>query len=127
MRGVERTGGVKAGDIIEIKKADFSRVGNCWMRGRLKKGDLAIAIQQSGDCFWTYALLKHDSVDIRNRPLYQIIPEARFGAYVLGTPYPYQPTEREGHLLLAGEMIPLSAQVDAGTKFLVASWLAAQT
>lgn len=110
----QRLGGVHTGELYVIRPEDFGRVGNCWMKGRLKDGDLIIATGHSGDCFWTYCLVEHGSVNVEGRQLYKVIPESSFGAYVLGEPYPSQPTEREVHLLLAGESVPLDADAPGG-------------
>lgn len=108
--GVWRAGGAFHGQIVHIQQQDFDRVGNCWMKGRLLEGDLAMVIQHSGDCFWTYQLVEHHTVNGSTRKRgYRLIPESSFGAYVLGTPYEYQPTTREMHLLMAGEYISMEA------------------
>lgn len=91
--------------LVSLSPKDFSRVGHCWMRDRLLDGDLAMVLSHAGDAFWDYVLVEHGSW-IRhgkeNRHGYRLIGESRFGAYVLGTPFKYQPTEREYHLLVAG-------------------------
>jgi hypothetical protein len=106
------TGGHSVGLIVMIDENDFHRVGNCWMNGRLLKGDLAMAICHSGDCFWTYQLIDNKShLGSSGHRGYKLIVESKFGAYALGRPYHIQPTKREMHLLLAGEHISLEADV----------------
>ena len=117
MRDVWGTGGVRVGKIVTIHEKDFGNVGYCWMKGRLKDGDLAIAVRHSGDSFWSYMLLEETGT-YRGQRAYKVIPESVFGAYVLGTDYAWQPTEREMHLLLAGERV-----VDVGGPGVQASWL----
>lgn len=110
----QRLGGVHTGQLFTVRPEDFGRVGNCWMRGRLKEGDLIFSMGHSGDCFWTYCLVEHDVFTVHGQGLYKLIPESSFGAYVLGELYPSQPTDREVHLLLAGEGIPLDADSPGG-------------
>ena len=105
-----RTGGHRPGLVVLVGSGDLSRVGNCWMKGRLRQGDVAMCLQHRGDCFWDYALLRSSPIEIlvdsNDRFLYRLIRESEFGAYTLGTPYErWQPTEREYHLLLAGESV----------------------
>lgn len=102
-----RSGGHYPGLILKISEKDFDRVGACWMKGRLKVNDLVMAIAHSGDCFWTYMLVDDRYTSAKNQRLYFLIKESSFGAYVLGTHYTVQPSEREFHLLMAGEKIPL--------------------
>jgi hypothetical protein len=87
----------------------LSRVGHCWMAGRLKVGDLLLCVGHSGDCFFNYILVEECANGLKG------IPESRFGAYVLGELIPLRPTAREFHLLAAGEFVPLelSPAVDA--------------
>jgi hypothetical protein len=103
-RRVARTGGHHQGLIVRLSAEDNERVGHCWMEGRLKDGDLAMAIEQSGDCFWDYQLLEKDAVG------YRLIKESEFSAYVLGKKHEYQPSPREVRLLLAGESVALEAR-----------------
>jgi hypothetical protein len=99
-----RTGDHYQGLVIRITNDDLDRVGQCWMRGRLREGDLAMAIRHCGDCFWEYQLIECASNGCK------LIPQSEFGAYVLGMKYPIQPTKREAHLLLAGERVTLEIQ-----------------
>ena len=112
-----RTGDVKPGHLVKIDPTDFGRIGHCWMRGRLHDGDLAMAVSLSGDCFWTYMLVRHDYSIFHPAtkfivPGYKLIKESSFGAYVMGTPYQFQPSEREFHLLMAGEDVSLQEEQD---------------
>jgi len=105
-----RDGGHYQGLIVRIGPDDLDRVGSCWMKGRLLVGDLAMAISGSGDCFWNYQLVQNNAYLGRSgKKGFRLIPESQFGAYVLGTPLEFQPTNRERHLLLAGEHITLEA------------------
>jgi hypothetical protein len=86
------------------------------MKGRLKDGDLAMCIKHSGDCFWYYQLVDNDfsfypqfDIDKKLRRGYRLIKESNFGAYTLGDAYEFQPTDREFHLLMAGERTALEA------------------
>ena len=100
------TGGAHVGQFVRIREEDFSRVGHCWMRGRLLVADIAMVHRHAGDAFWDYLLVAGGNTWIKTpkgeRHGYALIPESRFGAYVLGAPFEIQPSEREYHLLLAG-------------------------
>jgi hypothetical protein len=103
-----RTGSHYPGLVLKLDSLDLSRVGNCWMKGRLHKDDLIICIGHSGDCFWTYELVDYGShISVPGRegtyPSYCRIPASSFGAYVLGSPHTEQPSIREFHLFMAGE------------------------
>jgi hypothetical protein len=107
-------GGIRAGQLFLVHKCHFDRVGNCWMKGRLLEGDLIISIKHSGDSFWDYQLVEHNTI---KPPTYQrgyrLIPQSTFGAYTMGDLYKFQPTDREMHLLMAGEYITLSADSES--------------
>lgn len=100
------TGGHYAGLVVKIMGKDFGRVGNCWMKNRLLNGDLAVCISHAGDCFWEYELLDVGSYYDERLNVYQgyrRIAGSRFGAYVLGEAYMYQPTEEEFYTLMYGD------------------------
>lgn len=107
MRDQWRTGVFYPGMLVELSEKDNARLGNVWMKGRVRNGDLAIVVEHAGDCFWTMQLVRHDSVNINGDRMYQVIEGAIFGAYVCGTPHPVQPTAKEMHLLLGGLMVPV--------------------
>lgn len=103
------------GQVVKISEEDFSRVGNCWMKGRLLPGDLAMAVAHSGDCFYTYNLLEHEFYLYKNGKSekgYKLAEGAKFGAYVLGKEYEVQPNMKEYHLLMAGESVWFSGKDD---------------
>jgi hypothetical protein len=98
---------------VRIREIDLARVGNCWMKGRLLVDDLAMAISHSGDCFFNYELLDsflHYGGGQEMRVGYRRIPGSRFGAYTLGVAHEFQPSEREFHLLMAGENVSFESQ-----------------
>jgi len=102
------------GLILRISQADFERVGDCWMNGRLLEDDLIMCLEHSGDCFYDYVLLDHgwllNGGEFAGRPGYRLIMESRFGAYVLGVPFEYQATTKEFHQLMAGQDSTLGVQ-----------------
>jgi len=70
------------GGIYAISQDDFSRVGSDWIKGRLKQGDLVLAIQHSGDCFYNYFLINlRDYGD--HFTISKLINQS-FGSYHLG-------------------------------------------
>lgn len=86
------------GRIYKLDATDMTRVGDCWMRGRLKVGDLALCIHQSGDCFFNYILLESTLNSIRG------IPQSKFGSYCFGGEMmDWEPTEDEIKILHSGE------------------------
>jgi hypothetical protein len=104
------------GQVRVVGERDLNRVGNCWMQGRLRVGDVIAVLALSGDCFWTYQLLEGgDHVSIPNgycpktgrlqmiSGAYRIAKGATFGAYEIGTLLDAQPTPREWLDLLEGE------------------------
>ena len=108
------TGNHYSGLVVKIMAKDFARIGNCWMRNRLLNGDLAVCITHAGDNFWEYELLDVSSYFDEKRNVYQgykRIMGSRFGAYVLGEPYVYQPTEEEFYSLMYGETTGFSGVV----------------
>lgn len=93
-------GGNTIGCIYRLTKHDTGRVGHCWMRGRLIEGDLALCIAHAGDCFYQYILLDVGGNYIRG------VAESRFGSYSFaGEAVEWIPSNRELHLLCAGETI----------------------
>lgn len=101
-----RRDGAVFGRVFRLRHADLDRVGHCWMRGRLREGDLVMPVKPSGDCFFDYELLEggftlHDGG--RQGPGYRWCRGGRFGAYSCGVPLEEQPTREERLLLFAGK------------------------
>jgi hypothetical protein len=91
--------GNSIGKLYILDENDLSRVGDCWMKGRLHVGDVVLCTAHSGDCFNDYVLIRsfHNGLEA--------ILGATFGAYVFGTELDWQPSDKEYHLLLAGGMV----------------------
>ena len=104
-------GGHHPGLVLRVLEDDNRRVGDCWMRGRLKHNDVIMCLEHAGDCFYNYVLVRPNKnpnesiVNVDGKQVYQLIEGSRFGAYELGLPHTWQPTAREFHLLMAGEMV----------------------
>lgn len=83
---IEHTGGIETGDIVRLDTGDFEgRLGHCWARGRLKQGDLIVAVQHAGDYFFDYLLVDHTAVVDGGKPTLRLSPvPLTFGAYTLG-------------------------------------------
>lgn len=82
-----RTGGIDIGDMRRLTGEFESRLGHSWVRGRLKHGDILVAIAHSGDCFHDYLLLNHSRVTRAGaKQLYLDPVPHSFGAYTLGEP-----------------------------------------
>lgn len=88
--------GNEIGKLYILSESDLSRVGDSWMRGRLRAGDVVLCIAHTGDCFNDYLLV----VSIYNG-LFSV-KESRFGAYTLGTLLEWQPSNAECTYLLSG-------------------------
>ena len=81
-----RAGGVDVGDIVRIDDGEFEhRLGYGWARGRLKHGDLLLAVHHGGDCFYDYILLDHTEMTLEGVTMLRVNPiPVPFGAYTLG-------------------------------------------
>ena len=66
------------GNLFRIKDPETVSVGNCFMSGRLKSGDLVLCTQHSGDCFQDYILIQESSNSLMG------MPEYSFGSYGIG-------------------------------------------
>ena len=87
------------GSVYVLDEHALSRVGDCWLKDRLKVGDVVLCVALSGDCFNNYVLLR-----IFYNGL-MIIPESKFGAYVFSGKTVWQPSKKEFCLLLAEEFL----------------------
>lgn len=121
--GLWRKSGVKIGMVYQLRREDLGRIGNCWLAGRLRVRDLAVALRHSGDCFYDYQLIEGG----RTKPgeevvqyvgdkkvlSYNVCHGGIFSAYALGRPYEEQPTRAELEALLSrGEHTPFSRKID---------------
>lgn len=110
------TGGVRAGQVFTVTAADNGRIGHCWMAGRLRDGDLVMAVQHSGDGFWDYVLLDRGFLMSRGAGRStaqgtQAILNSRFGAYVLGERTNIVVGMTEFNQLMEGQKLVLEADV----------------
>jgi hypothetical protein len=83
--------------------ADQSRVGDCWMKGRLKKGDVLLVLEHSGDNFYDFCL-----VDVYGNGI-RALSQMRFGAYALGELLDWQPTPEDVQSLLNDYLVRTEA------------------
>lgn len=84
------------GKLWRICDPESVRVGNCFLDGRLKKGDLFLGVQHSGDCFQTYMFVE----DCANCMIGK--PEWSFGSYGIGNAEQVDLPEEAFELLKAG-------------------------
>ena len=76
--GVQRHPRGLVGFMWRIKTPETVRIGNCFMNGRLKTGDLWLCFKHGGDCYQDYMFVEeHDNCFISR-------PEIRFGSYGIG-------------------------------------------
>ncbi|MBA7710292.1 hypothetical protein ES703_119232 [subsurface metagenome] len=101
--GIDRIGnwgeGNDVGCVYIFDKEDLNRVGNCWMDGRLRVGDIVLCVGHSGDCFYDYILIGAGNNFVEG------IPDSEFGSYTLSNQLKWKPTNKEFHLLCAGESL----------------------
>ena len=71
------------GKVWRIKTPQSVRVGDCFLSGRLKEGDLFLCINHSGDCFQDYIFLDTYNYLDGNKYL-KGFPQWRFGSYGIG-------------------------------------------
>lgn len=81
------------------------RMGDCWMKGRLKRGDLLLCTQNSGDHFYSYILLRQYSNG------WQGIPGAEFGAYDFTVDPVHKVDNATRELLAAGKVFSFEETV----------------
>jgi hypothetical protein len=76
------TSGLSTGDLLRLDDGPFEhRLGHTWARGRLKQGDLIVAVQHAGDHFFNFLLLEQ-RIGSQDMTLEAI--GKPFGAYVMG-------------------------------------------
>jgi hypothetical protein len=66
------------GNLFRIKDPDSVRIGNYFMKGRLKSRDLVLCVEHSGDCFQNYIFIAEYANSLRGKPEYS------FGSYGIG-------------------------------------------
>lgn len=108
-----------AGEVFYVEDPAIANLSVCgWMKGRLLKGDLVMSTGKSSGPHVPEFVILEGPVTMGDGPLkdrrcYRRATEAQpFHAYGIGGPkFEWQPTEREFHLLMAGEYAPLSRLV----------------
>jgi hypothetical protein len=66
------------GNLWRINDPNSVRVGDCFLNGRLKKGDLFLCIRHDGDCFQYYMYVSEASNCLTGKPIWT------FGSYGIG-------------------------------------------
>lgn len=100
--GINRAwnGGATVGQLYRVTTPeDLSRVGNGWMWGRLKLGDLLLCRAHAGDSFYQYQLVEVGGNFV------ELHKGIVFGAYWLGKPTQWQPDESQLKVLLDGDSV----------------------
>ena len=87
------------GNLWRINNPYSVRVGDCFLKGRLKNGDLFLCTEHSGDCFQTYIYVK----EYENCLVAE--PKWNFGSYGIGDSEKVELTDREFEMLKAGEIV----------------------
>lgn len=93
--------GYKHGGVYEVTspKAANGAMGGCWMKGRLKKGDLLLCTGHSGDYFHNFILLKTYSNG------WEGITGSEFGAYGSIGKLVHTVGDRDFDTLVKGEFV----------------------
>lgn len=66
------------GYLFRVEEPEKIRVGHCFFAGRLKKGDLLLCTEHSGDCFQTYIFIEEYGNCLVG------LPKFTFGSYGMG-------------------------------------------
>lgn len=89
--------------LFRLGDPDEVRIGHCFMRGRLRRGDLVLCLKHSGDCFQDYFAVEQCGGSLKG------LPGIRFGSYgVDGAEDLGRLSERNAALLLAGERVQIT-------------------
>ncbi len=106
------------------REIDLMRVGDNWMKGRLRVGDLLLCMAHAGDHLYTYMLVEERLNGLRG------LVGVQFDALSLGVRSPWQPNPRQRMLLEEGSWVatiePTETRlIDAGSDELVTAYYAA--
>jgi len=100
--GTERHPYGLVGNLWRIKDPHSIQIGNCFLAGRLKAGDLFLCTGHSGDCFQHYIYVEEYSNGLRGHPKWN------FGSYGIGdAELVYELKKSQAALLEEGELIPI--------------------
>ena len=92
------------GNVWRIKDPKSVGVGDCFLDGRLKKGDLFICTGHSGDCFQDYMYIEEYANCLIGKP------EWNFGSYGIGDAEKVNITTEEFGILKNGGRVERSNQ-----------------
>lgn len=87
------------GSLWRIRDPKSVRVGDCFLAGRLKKGDLFLCVCHSGDCFQTYMYVEKYANRLVGKP------ELNFGSYGIGDAEKIDITAEELEKLKKGDRV----------------------
>ena len=90
-------GNANIGDIYLYTDDDKDRIGNVIRKP--KSGDLCLCLERSGDCFYTYLVIRPSKDGYKKA--------FTFGAYQFGKGKSRKISKRKFHLLQAGETVKL--------------------
>lgn len=76
--GIEHHPDGVVGGLFRIKTPESVRVGDCFLNGRLKAGDLFLCVGHSGDCFQDYIYVEEYANCLIGKPKWN------FGSYGIG-------------------------------------------
>lgn len=98
---------IKMGDMFRLTGEFESRLGHGWARGRLKLGDIIVALEHAGDCFHKYILLDHSEIMVNGVKKLRLEPiHEPFGAYMVGESMGSLDRAKFG-LILAGQTVDI--------------------
>lgn len=97
-RGQHHSHGL-VGNLWRIGDPKSVPVGNCFLAGRLKEGDLFLCVAHSGDCFQDYIYVEEYDNCLVGKPKWS------FGSYGIGDAQKVEITTREFNILKGGGSI----------------------
>jgi len=87
------------GVLWRINDPKTVRTGHGFMKGRLKKGDLWLGVEHSGDCFQTYMYVEEYSNCLIPKPEYT------FGSYGIGDSTAVELSDEQTEALMRGKRV----------------------
>lgn len=89
---------------------ETDKIGHCWAKGRLRPGDIVLCDKLTGDNFYDFYLVDFEDFSNREGVHMRLIPYP-FGAYAMPATELKGFTERDYHLLRAGEKIEVMVKL----------------
>lgn len=97
------------GKFWRIKNPESVRIGDCFLTGRLKKGDVFLCTKHSGDCFQTYTYVEIGESWDGTRIGIKSLNNIEFGSYGIGDAEEekYNITDNDFNILKSGGYVEI--------------------